>query len=389
MKIAVKAVIVGIILFSFLFFEQFLELPPDTAMLYPGMSSDEISAHIDSLVYAYYENISSSVDSLLTRVIRKNAPGAAVAVIQNGRFLHKKGYGLADLRTKQPVQPETCFMLASVSKQFTAMAIMILKEEGKIAYEDTLPKFFPEVPRGWKTITVKHLLTHTSGIPDRFYLIGYAEGYTNQDILDRLIQTRYLDFMPGTKHKYSNSGYNLLAMIVEKVSGQPFREFLKERIFDPLGMHNTVVYDETEPVIENRAIGYKQSGRGYRPNDFLLWTSGSSGIFSNVEDLFKWDQCLYTEKLVSAETLKEAFSPHARVDRRENYGYGWRITANEGSKAVYHAGSLGGAHTIIFRVPEKRFTIILLANVEIRSRKRLIRSITELYHPGLIENLWF
>lgn len=389
MKKAVKAVVVVSVLFSFLFFEQFLKLPPDTAMLFPGMSSEEISAHIDSLVYAHYENVSTRVDLLLNRVISKNAPGAAVAVIQNGRFLHKNGYGLADLRTKMPIQPETCFMLASVSKQFTAMAIMILKEEGKIAYEDTLPKYFPEVPHGWKNITIKNLLTHTSGIPDRFYLIGYAEGYSNQDILERLIKTRYLDFMPGRKYKYSNSGYNLLAMIVEKVSGQPFREFLKERIFDPLGMYDTVVYDKTEPLIENRAIGYRRSGRGYRPNDFLLWTTGSSGIFSNVEDLFKWDQSLYTEKLVSAETLKEAFSPHAQVDSRESYGYGWRITANEGINAIYHSGSLGGAHTIIFRIPEKHFTIILLANAEMSSRKRLIRSIAELYHPGLIETLWF
>ncbi|MCH8287282.1 beta-lactamase family protein [candidate division KSB1 bacterium] len=374
----------------FVFFDQFLSIPPDSAILYPGKSGKEATEHIESLIKSFYSEANSQTDELLTKTFRKNAPGAAIAVIQNGKILFKKGYGLANLNTREPIETNTRFLLASVSKQFTAMAIMMLEEEGRLSFEDSVSLYFPEVPSFWKKIKIKHLLTHTSGIPDRFYLIGYAEGYLNRDILDRLIQTRYLDFNPGARFKYSNSGYNLLAMIVEMISGKPFRTFLKERIFDPVGMIDTIVYDETEPVIENRAIAYAPRGRGYRPNDFLLFTTGASGIFSSVEDLFKWDQTLYTEQLVSAKSIENAFTPHVRAGRRENYGFGWRITNNvEDIKAVYHTGSLGGAHTILFRVPEKNFSIILLANRNVRSRKQIIRKITEIYHPGLIDILQF
>lgn len=385
----IKKTALIVLFFAFLFFKQFMEISPDSALLYKNLTDIEISTRIDSTALAFYKNSSICVDSLFNRIISKHTPGAAVAIIQNGIIIHKNGYGLANLKTRQPIQPETRFMLASISKQFTAMAIMILAEEGKLSYDDPLPKYFPNIPQGWKTITIKHLLTHKSGLPDRFFLIGYAEGSTNQDILDRLIKHRLLDFIPGEKHKYSNSGYNLLAMIVEKVSGQPFSKFLKERIFEPLEMHDTVVYDETEPIIENRATAYKPVKRGYRSNDFLLFTTGASGIFSSIEDLFRWDKCLYTEKLVSFETLNEAFSPHAQVSEWEYYGYGWRITGNEETKVVYHTGTLGGTSNIIFRVPEKRFTVIILSNSSLVSRKDIVRTITEFYHPGLIDNLHF
>lgn len=384
-----KSAIITIFLIVPVFLSQLFEISPDSAELYSSKSDEEISARIDSLIAGYYDKSASIADSLLSRTFRSSAPGAAIGIIQSGRLVFSKGYGLANLKTKQKIQPDTRFMLASVSKQFTAMAIMILEEEGKLSYDDPVTRYFEGVPSFWSKITIKHLLTHTSGLPDRFYLIGYAEGYLNQDILDRLIKAKYLDFNPGTRYKYSNSGYNLLAMIIEKISGQPFSVFLKERIFDKIGMENTVVYDETEPVIENRAIAYAPRRRGYRPNDFLLYTTGASGIFSTVNDLYKWDQSLYTEELVGFESLEKAFTPMVRSGRNENYGFGWRITVNDYPKAVYHTGTLGGAHTIIFRVPDMNFTVILLANRVIRSRKRLIRSITEIYHPGLIEALQF
>jgi len=384
-----KKIVTVAVLFIVLFFEQFFKKPTDTAVLYPDKSPEEISAITDSLVTAHFSDVSDKVDKLFARYDTRRTPGAAVAVIQDGLFLHRKGYGLADLRTKQPIEPETCFMLASITKTFTSMAIMILKEEGKLSYDDTLPKYFSNIPKRWNTITIKQLLTHTSGIPDRFYLIGYGEGFKNEDILNRLIEHRLLDFMPGRRHKYSNSGYNLLAMIIEKVSGSPFRVFLKERIFDPLGMKNTIVYDETEPNIENRAIAYRPRGRRYRPNDFLLYTTGASGIFSNVDDLCKWDHALYTESLVSEETLREAFEMHVQVSRDEHYGFGWRLAGNDELKAVFHTGSLGGVCNIFFRIPEKRFAVIILTNAHIRYTKELTRRITEYYHPGLIDRLNF
>ncbi|MFC1562041.1 serine hydrolase domain-containing protein [candidate division KSB1 bacterium] len=363
---------------------------PDSALLYRELSADEVNARTDSLVLTFYEHNTVRVDSLLSRYIVDRHPGAAVAVIQDGRIVHKNGYGLANLTTKEPIRPETCFLLASVSKQFTAMAIMILAEENLISLDDTIDTYFPEIPRGWRNITITHLLTHTSGLPDRFWLIGYGEGFLNQDILDRLIEHRLLDHLPGKRFKYSNSGYNLLAMIVEQVSGVPFRVFMEERVFKPLDMDHTVVYDETEPFIENRAVAYRPLRRGfYRRNDFLLYTTGASGVFSSVEDLFKWDQALYSDTLVSRETLEMAFSPQVRSGRQESYGFGWRMTNADGIKSLYHTGTLGGVSNIIFRVPSKGFSVIILSNNSIKSRKLLVRRITEMYHPGLIEETGF
>ncbi|MFC1553659.1 serine hydrolase domain-containing protein [candidate division KSB1 bacterium] len=380
-----------ILLFSFLivFADQFGENPADTASLFPDRSAEDIIAYNDSLVSEFYLSATLKTDSLCQVFFKDNRPGASVAVIQNGLFLHKEGYGLAHISPKQLIQPDTKFLLASVSKQFTAMAVMILEEAGKISYDDTIDKYFPHVPDRWKSITIEHLLTHTSGIPDRFYVIGYAEGYVNSQILDRLISNSWLDFTPGRRHKYSNSGYNVLSMIIEQVSGMPFREFMRINIFEPLEMYDTLVYDETEPDLGERAIAYWPLRRGYRPNDFLLYTSGASGIYSNIEDLYKWDQALYTEKLVSAETLERAFSPHARVSSRENYGYGWRLSNGDGVNAVYHTGTLGGIHNILFRVPDENFSVIILSNTKLNSRHWLVRKITEFYHPGMTDKLNF
>jgi len=375
---------------SFLFLARSPEVPSLQAMLYPGLSENEITARRDSLIRAFYEDASARVDGIFNEIIKPNCPGAAVAVIQDGVFIHKNSYGLADLRTKEKIDSATRFLLASVSKQFTAMAIMMLKEEGRLSYENPLYQYFPEIPSNWRPITIRHLLTHTSGIPDRFWLIGYGEKYTNQDVLNRLIKNRALDFKPGTRFKYSNSGYNILALIVEKITGTSFPEFLQERIFDPLGMHDTTFFDEkSNPVIPHRAIGYRKTKNTFQANDFLLKTTGESGIFSSIEDLYKWDQSLYTEQLVSFKTLEEAFSPQVRISYHENYGFGWRMTNSEEIKAVHHTGTLGGISNIIFRVPQKRFTIIILSNANLQSRNYLVQRILDIYHLGLVEELNF
>jgi len=374
-----------------LFFEQFIELPPDTAVLYPGMNEEEIEARTDSLIGAFYDHASTRVDSLFNRFISRRHPGAAVAVIKDGHFLHKNCYGLANLNTKEAITPDTQFLLASVSKQFTAMAVMMLAEEGKLSYDDSISEYFDNIPASWNKITIRHLLTHTSGLPDRFRLIGYAEGWLNEDILDRLIQHRRLEFTPGKRFRYSNSGYNLLAIIVEKISGMPFRVFLKRRIFIPLDMKNTLVYDQTKPEFSKKAIAYRPLRRRgyYRPNDFLLYTTGASGVYSTIEDLYKWDQALYTERLVSRKTLDDAFAPHTKTYGGEYYGYGWHLTQGSGTDAVYHTGTLGGTSNIFFRVPEENFAIIILTNRSLKSRKWYVRKIAGYFQPGLIDETGF
>lgn len=369
---------------------QYFVHPLDTAELYPGMSTDEVEARTDSLVREYYNYASEQVDSLFERFIRERHPGAAVAVIQDGYFLHKNSYGVANLNTRTPITSDTQFLLASVSKQFTAVAILILVEEGKMSLDDPITQYFDNLPKAWRPITVRHLLTHTSGIPDRFRLIGYAEGWTNRQILNRLIQHRRLKFRPGSRFRYSNSGYNLLAMIVEEVSGQSFREFAHRKIFLPAGMYDTLIYDETKPEFSNRAVAYRPTRRGYyRSNDFLLFTTGASGIFSTIEDLFRWDQALYSEQIISNDLLEESFKPHAKASRRESYGYGWRLTEGKDGKSVYHTGTLGGSSNIFFRIPGKKFSVIILSNRALKSRKWLVRKITDIYHPGLTQDVGF
>jgi len=386
-----KRVLLSIfILCGFLFLVRSPEMPSVQAMLYPGLAVNEIEARRDSLEKAFFGDASIRVDKIFEDFTKSSSPGAAVAVIQNGIFVHKNCYGLANLKTKEKIETTTRFLLASVSKQFTAMAIMMLKEEGKLSYDDPIYHYFPEVPSNWRSITIRHLLTHTSGIPDRFWLIGFNEEYTNQDVFKRLIQNKALDFKPGTRYKYSNSGYDILALLVEKISKKTFPIFLQKRIFDPLQMSDTMIFDETKhSSINHRAIGYRKTKNTFRIDDYMLHTMGESGIFSTIEDLYKWDQCLYTEQLVSFKTLEEAFSPQARVSHFENYGFGWRINNSNTVKTVSHTGTLGGISNIIFRIPQEHFTIIILSNASLSSRTLFVRKILEIYHPDLLDVLNF
>ncbi len=384
-----KQLLIIFFCFTVLLFEQFLDSPPDNAVLLPGKSPEEITARTDSLTNLFYREASEEVDRLFDNMFYGRRPGASLMIIQNGVVIHKNAYGYSNIRSRTKNNTETKFNLASISKQFTSMGIMMLRDEGKLSFGDKITEYFDGLPVRWHSITIKHLLTHTSGIPDRFYVIGYAEGWSNKQILDRLVKNGVLDFSPGRRFKYSNSGYNLLSMIIEKVSGKSYRRFLDENVFDKLNMSDTIVFDETKPDMDNRAIAYARTRRGYRSNDFMLTTTGSSGIFSSVEDLYKWDQALYTEDLISTTTLDEAFYPHQRSWSREYYGYGWRIRQQNGIKAVYHTGTLGGSSNIYIRIPGENFSIMILSNSGYRSRYQLVRKILDIYLPHIAEDLQF
>ena len=299
----------------------------------------------------------------------------AVAVIRDGKLVHSKGYGLADIDTGIAIRPDTPFYLASVSKQITAMAVMILVERGKLSYDTRLVDYFSEAPVHWRTITIDHLLTHRSGIPDWFRLMGPRDrsGFTNDDVFDLLLQNAALEFTPGEQFKYSNSGYVLLAMLIESVSGQPFHVFVKENIFDPLGMTDSLVYDQTRPDVPGRARGYRHTNDGFVLDDYDLLTTGAGGMFSTAEDLFKWDQALYTDDLVGHATIERAFTgtPH--------YGYGWFIDEYEGMKRLSHGGGLAGFRTYIVRIPDAKFSVIVLSNGSFKGLDGLIDEIAYLY----------
>lgn len=307
------------------------------------------------------------VDALFKDFDHPNAPGASVMVIHKGKSVFAKGYGLADLVAKAPCTTNTNFRLASVSKQFTAMAVLILSERGKLKLNDTLTDFFPEFPAYGKQITVSNLLTHTSGLIDYEDVIpvGTTIPVLDQDVLRLLMTQDKTYFPPGSQYRYSNTGYSLLALIVEARSGQKFARFLKESIFEPLKMTNTLAYEQGFNVVPNRAFGHTQRTNAWQRTDQSLTSSvlGDGGIYSSLTDLFKWDQSLYKSKLVGARTLRAAFTPHTPTDKpATSYGYGWYLTAYRGLKVIYHSGETIGFRTRLFRIPEKHFSVIILAN---------------------------
>ena len=311
-------------------------------------------------------SLPEKVDGLF-RDYTGNVPGAAVMVIRNGRPIFTRGYGLADLDKKIPVEPRTNFRLASVTKQFTAMCIMQLVEQGKLSYSTTLKEIFPEFPAYGGKITVRNLLNHTSG------LIAYEDlipdtattQVLDDDVLKMMMALDSTYFPPGTQFRYSNTGYAVLARVVEQVSGQSFPDYLEEHIFRPLGMKNTVAYVQGVNEVPFRAFGYAvENGkfvfRDQSPTSAVL---GDGGIYSSVLDLFKWDQALYTEKLVKKATLQEAFTPAVLANGdTTNYGFGWRIDHYRGHLRIHHTGSTCGFRNVIQRFPDDHFTVIILTN---------------------------
>lgn len=305
------------------------------------------------------KDIYSKIDKLMQHSYDYGMFNGTILITKNGHKIYSNALGYADKNSNRMLNETTSVYLASVSKQFTTMAIMLLKEDKKIAYDDKLSKFFPEFPEYANTITIRHLMNHTSGIPDHYRLGAYKPGLNNKDVFDLLIK-QDLDFQPGERFSYSNGGYVLLAMIVAKASGQPFHEFMKSSVFEPLGMKNTLVYDESKPEIKDRAVGYNAYGD---LDDYNIFTTGAGGMFSTIDDLHLWDQALYTEKLISKETLEEAFTP-AKLNDGEftTYGFGWSVSEKNGQKTVQHSGGLAGYRTYLKRNLYNNSGYIILTN---------------------------
>src|SRR5437773_7832357 len=325
------------------------------------------------------------VDELFHDFDQAEAPGAAVIVIKEGKPLFAKGYGLADLEKKIPCTTNTNFRLASVTKQFTAMAVLILAAEGQPSLEYHLPKFFPQVPAYGKTISLDLLLTDTSGLPD--YENHIPDGTTiplsDRDVLFILRQQSKTDFPSGAQFHYSNSAYALLALIVENVSGKTFPAFVKEKIFNPLGMTNSVAYVAGLSCVPNRAYGYVNGTSGWELSDQSVTSAvlGDGGIYSSVADLFKWDQALYTEKFISGKMLAEQFTEHsARPDFKDRgYGYGWYVGNFRDTEHILHYGSTCGFSTRIERFPGRRLSVIVLTNRRNAEISPIVEKLVELF----------
>jgi CubicO group peptidase (beta-lactamase class C family) len=341
------------------------------SMFSARFTSDTTSSTISSSILANdntSSNIVLKIDSLFQILSAKRGFNGNVLIAQGGKILYENTFGYADMEEKTPLNIESTFQLASITKQFTAMAIMMLHDEGKLNFTDTLQRFFPGFP--YQNITIRQLLTHRSGLPEymsfaRRYWKNKRRLMSNDDVMDMLITHRPgLVFVPDRKYKYSNTGYVILACLVEQISGLQFHTFLEQRIFKPLGMKRTFIFNTKNMLdAEYQTLGYKKNRRRAE-QDYLSGVVGDKGIYSTVEDMFKWDQALYTELLIKRTTLQEAFTPFSYDWRNDNsYGYGWRIvTADDSSKIVYHAGLWRGYSSIFARRLHDKTTIIVLCN---------------------------
>jgi CubicO group peptidase (beta-lactamase class C family) len=319
---------------------------------------------------AEFPSLEKYVDGMLSPVAKKEkAPGVVVLVAKNGEILYKKGYGLADIGYKIPAGTTTKFRIGSITKQFIATAILKLQEEGKISVTDKLSKFIPDFPRG-DEVTIHHLLTHTSGIhsftsrPD--FLENAATSITSQKMID-LIRTDTFDFNPGDDFEYNNSGFFILGHIIEKVTGKPYGEYLKEALFDPLGMMNTGVHASTL-ILENEATGYAMNNNRFeKALDWDMSRAGGAGsLYSTVEDLYLWNEAVFNGKVLKEESMKAAFTSatlnNGKKPNEMDYGYGWAFWNIRDIRFIGHGGGLHGFLSQLSRQPEEKLTVVVLTN---------------------------
>jgi CubicO group peptidase (beta-lactamase class C family) len=310
-----------------------------------------------SFFVAKAQNKAAELDKLMTQAHANGVFNGSVLVAENGKVIYRKAFGFANRETKQLLKPEFCFDLASVSKQFTAMGIMVLKERNSLSYDDKITKYFPEFPAYGKDITIRNLLNNTSGMP-LYQPFAKKDNLTNAEILKIIEKREALDANIGERYVYNNAGYVILGLIIEKVSKMSLADFLKKNIFKPLKMKNSLIGDTSKINLKNRALGYSVIGE---LDDYTVSHTGSTSMFSNIDDLFLWDQALYTEKLVSKKTIEEAFTPVILNNGSlSNYGFGWFL--NPEKKSVNHSGSDFGYRTFIMRDLDKKNTYIWLTN---------------------------
>jgi CubicO group peptidase (beta-lactamase class C family) len=334
-----------------------------------------------STVTSFAQISPSQIDAIFSSLKSTTAPGAAVLVVRDGKPVFRRGYGVSDLRTLHPIDAQTNFRLASFTKQFTATCIMLLVHDGKLHYDDRLTDIFPEFPTYGKSITVRNLLNHTSGLPDYEDLLMKQYPDTPEEKIPQILDAGVLKlleqqssgkFAPGSHWEYSNSGYAVLAMIVEKISGKPFGQFLHDRIFVPLKMNHTLAYEKGKNEVLHRAYGHTEEKSVWHETDQSPTSAvlGDGGIYSSLDDLAKWDQALREHSLLSAEEMKAALTPVQFTggsaknsdDGNVSYGFGWFLDPYRGHDRMSHNGETIGFRTTIQRFPDDKLTVIVLAN---------------------------
>jgi len=312
---------------------------------------------------------SEELDKLFGYYNENGMFNGVVLAAEDGNVIYEKAFGFADFENKIPLETSSVFAIGSTTKPFTALAIMMLKERRLLSYNDRLIKYFPQFPTYAKPITIRHLLLHTSGIPDYLNDLNLMDNLHNlpevtaQIALDNLIKQPALKSKPGEKFDYSNSNYLLLALIIEKVSGMNWGEFLKKNIFLPVGMNHTCAYDESGNAIPGRVNSYEHFNWEKVDRDLRCKSFGDGNIYSTVQDMLLFDQALYTEKLISQKTLQAAYDDTGLLDRRKYvYGFGWKISIDTPGRIISHNSTIGGFRCQFWRDLDKKNTLIILAN---------------------------
>jgi CubicO group peptidase (beta-lactamase class C family) len=372
-----------------------------------------LSFHAPELLSQTREPVRSVENSILFGLVKPDEPGFAILMRYGGRNAYTRVEGVRDLRSKAKIEPRTNFRLASFTKQFTAIAIMLLVQDGKLRYDQTLAELFPDFPPYGKSITVRNLLNHTSGLPDYEDLMDAIEKVKgplwspekqiqDEEVLKLLKQEEHGKFAPGTSWSYSNSGYVVLGIIVARASGKSYGEFLQQRIFAPLKMNHTIVYQKGKNEVSNRAFGHSKENGALKETDQSATsaTLGDGGIYSNLEDLAKWDDALRNHTLLSEKEFQPALTPVKLNDGSEphwpleanddnlhpgkpvSYGFGWFLDPYQGHSRMWHTGTTMGFRTVTERFAEgDGLTVIILCNRTDLDPEKLALQIAGYYPP--------
>jgi len=335
-----------------------------------------------ALALSVFSVRADKVDDYLTaQMAQHRIPGLAIEVLQNGKSVKQAAYGTANLELNTPVKPETVFEIGSVSKQFTSAGILLLQQEGKLSVFDPITKYLKDAPAAWTNITIRHLLSHTSGLKSYTGLDGfdYKKHLTQKQFIEAIARERH-EFAPGEAFKYCNTGFNLLGFIIENVSGKNYWQFMRERIFAPLGMAATT---DRNPgvIITNRADGYEQTNHVWINRDYDLTDVFSAGaIVSTVGDLARWDNALDGEKLLTTASKQQMWTPvKLNSGKATGYGYGWFLDTVEGHQNIGHGGATSGFSATNQRFPDDHLVVIILTNTDEQIATTLGKKVAALY----------
>ena len=326
---------------------------------------------------------SAFADYVKAEMERQHIPGLALLVTRDGKVVRSEGFGVANVELQVPVKPETIFQSGSVGKQFTATAVMMLVEAGKIGLNDPLTKYFPEAPPNWKNVTIRELLSHTGGFGDYPKNFNFRKDWTEPQLL-KLVESIPLAYPPGTKWEYSNLGYLTLGILIHRVSGEFYGDFLQKRIFQPLGMQTTRIISEAD-IVPNRAAGYRLVKGELKNQEWVapaMNTTADGSLYFSIVDLSKWDAALYEGKLLKRSSFDLMWTPVKLKNGQPNkagYGFGWFIEQRNGHRCIHHDGSWQGFETAIDRYVDDHLSVVALTNLAGAKPGEITKHVAEMY----------